>query len=234
MIQIFCPNCRTPLNVARGTTQCICGVCNHVINLNDMEATQYAQAGPAPQPAAPQPVQYAQAPPAYVPQKQESSSNVLVIVLASLLAAIIGAGVVYFLINSGKSSSSSSSAPSTATTEQPAVVHDTVVQTQTIVQEAPAAPQAAPSRRASAAGKGLYPFASTRRLSYNELLGYTARQLKIMRNEIYARHGYVFQTADMKSYFAGQPWYTPISRNVSLSRIEQENVATIKSVEAIK
>ena len=78
---------------------------------------------------------------------------------------------------------------------------------------------------------GLYPHTSQRKIAESELYGMTARELKIMRNEIYARHGYIFQTRDMKEYFAAQNWYQPISSNVTLSQIEQRNVATIKAYE---
>ena len=59
----------------------------------------------------------------------------------------------------------------------------------------------------------------------------SAWKKKIMRNEIYARHGYIFQTRDMIEYFNAQPWYTPRTRNVRLSEIETYNVQLIKSVE---
>ena len=33
--------------------------------------------------------------------------------------------------------------------------------------------------------------------------------LHLAKNEIYARHGYIFQNADLKAYFMGQVWYMP-------------------------
>ncbi len=58
-------------------------------------------------------------------------------------------------------------------------------------------------------------------------------ELKIMRNEIFARHGYIFKTDAMKRYFSRQPWYRPESDNVvdRLSPIELANVETIKAAE---
>ena len=54
--------------------------------------------------------------------------------------------------------------------------------------------------------------------------------LRIMRNEIYARHGYVFSSADLKAYFSKQPWYKPLNNNgaVKLTPIENLNVELIK------
>lgn len=40
-------------------------------------------------------------------------------------------------------------------------------------------------------GMGQYPFASERLLTEDDLAGRSAYDLKIMRNEIFARHGYI-------------------------------------------
>ena len=82
-----------------------------------------------------------------------------------------------------------------------------------------------------ARGQGMFPWASTDRINPGDLQGYTTWQLKIMRNEIYARHGYIFDTQDMKNYFERQGWYRPVSRKVNLTAIEQQNVRVIQQVE---
>jgi hypothetical protein len=53
--------------------------------------------------------------------------------------------------------------------------------------------------------------------------------LRIMRNEIFARYGYIFET-DVKEYFNKQWWYIPKSRNVDsqLTEIEKQNIDFIK------
>ena len=80
---------------------------------------------------------------------------------------------------------------------------------------------------------GRYPFTSQRLVTADELENASPWDLKIMRNEIFARHGYVFKTDDMKRYFSQQAWYRPLSDDVlnSLSPIELANVETIKAVE---
>ncbi|MFI5136857.1 MAG: YARHG domain-containing protein, partial [Sphingobacteriales bacterium] len=80
---------------------------------------------------------------------------------------------------------------------------------------------------------GLYPQSSERLLNSNDLNGFTKEKLKIMRNEIFARHGYIFKTADMKNYFAQQNWYKPLYSDVTnqLTSIEKTNVEFIKSYE---
>lgn len=61
-------------------------------------------------------------------------------------------------------------------------------------------------------------------------------ELRLMRNEILARHGYRFQSKDLKEYFGQQHWYKPGNNNaaIRLSLIEQINVELIKSEEAVR
>lgn len=81
--------------------------------------------------------------------------------------------------------------------------------------------------------RGLYPQGSTRKLALADLNCLTNKQLKIMRNEIYARHSYIFSGKEMNAYFRKQPWYTPRNANVDskLSEIEKYNIVFIKKLE---
>ena len=80
---------------------------------------------------------------------------------------------------------------------------------------------------------GRFPQASERLLSEADLSGLSKYDLKIMRNEIFARHGYIFQTNDMKNYFQNQSWYSPRYSNVNtqLTNIEQKNITLIQRYE---
>jgi len=80
---------------------------------------------------------------------------------------------------------------------------------------------------------GRFPQTSERILSSSDLSGLSKYDLKIMRNEIFARHGYIFTTSDMKQYFSNQSWYSPRYSNVTsmLTDIEQKNIAYIKRYE---
>ena len=62
------------------------------------------------------------------------------------------------------------------------------------------------------------------------------KELRLLRNEILARHGYRFQSRDLQEWFGQQPWYRPGNNNaaISLSIIEQTNVQLIKSEEAVR
>lgn len=42
-----------------------------------------------------------------------------------------------------------------------------------------------------------------------DLTGKTRDDVALIQNEIYARHGYIFNTEPFKSYFESKDWYTP-------------------------
>lgn len=82
----------------------------------------------------------------------------------------------------------------------------------------------------SASTHGLYPQASQRLLLTEELQNMSEYDIKIMRNEIYARHGMIFTNNELNDYFNKQPWYERKYANVagSLSDIEEKNVMVLK------
>lgn len=60
-----------------------------------------------------------------------------------------------------------------------------------------------------------------------------AEDFKVLRNEIYARHGRIFKDAELQKYFESQPWYKPNPdfKDDQLSEIESQNLAKIKQAE---
>lgn len=68
-------------------------------------------------------------------------------------------------------------------------------------------------------------------LTQSQVASLTNYELGIARNEIYARHGYIFSTEKYKTYFNAQSWYSPITKNVTLNNIETYNVSLIKAEE---
>ena len=85
--------------------------------------------------------------------------------------------------------------------------------------------------------RGRFTLASDHVMTLEELrlyAGYPALEnLKIMRNEIFARHGYKFKTTDMASYFDAKDWYVPQYDDVTsrLTEIERINIALIQELE---
>jgi hypothetical protein len=51
--------------------------------------------------------------------------------------------------------------------------------------------------------------------------------LRLMRNEFYARHGLIFRVPYLTSFFGMYEWYKPTSHHVDLSETERHNVDTI-------
>ena len=80
---------------------------------------------------------------------------------------------------------------------------------------------------------GLFDTASRRLLTEVDLYGRNEIELRILRNAIYARHGYIFKSDDLRNYFSRFPWYVPSSSDVSsqLSSIEKKNIEFIKAHE---
>lgn len=85
---------------------------------------------------------------------------------------------------------------------------------------------------------GRFPQASQRLLTRKDLRPLNQKQLRLVRNEIFARHGYVFQSADLRKYFGKQKWYrkTPKIRDqqalmLRLSAIEKTNITLIRQLE---
>jgi len=77
----------------------------------------------------------------------------------------------------------------------------------------------------------LLPFSAMRPVQESDLRGMDRDVLRIARNEIFARHGYAFKSADLRAYFSQYSWYTPKTKNVRLSAIEKLNVEFIKMYE---
>lgn len=78
----------------------------------------------------------------------------------------------------------------------------------------------------------ILPYSDSTYLTKSDLAGLTKRDLRIARNEIYARYGYVFDSKDLQNYFNSQSWYYPNpSYNGALSAVEKHNVDLIKSFE---
>jgi hypothetical protein len=67
-----------------------------------------------------------------------------------------------------------------------------------------------------------------RLLTSNDLQRLSKEDLRIARNEIFARRGRYFESADLKARFERFSWYAPNTWNPRLNAIEQANVALIE------
>jgi hypothetical protein len=81
---------------------------------------------------------------------------------------------------------------------------------------------------------GNFPEASMRLLQSAEMAQYTKSDLQLMRNEIFARYGYIFRSGGkMEAHFKKQDWYSPTSKDVNgaLTEIEKRNIQMIRKWE---
>lgn len=76
------------------------------------------------------------------------------------------------------------------------------------------------------------------RMDSIEISGLTAADLRLIRNEIFARHGYIFTSKDLTAYFSKFDWYEPAIKadkiDDKLNQIDQFNIELIKSIEKLK
>ena len=66
------------------------------------------------------------------------------------------------------------------------------------------------------------------------LARFPKEDLRLMRNEILARHGWRFQSKDLQDHFKKQKWYKPVKDNstIKLSDVERTNLEMITTEEA--
>lgn len=78
-----------------------------------------------------------------------------------------------------------------------------------------------------------YEYLRERKMTYDDVKDKSAEELRLMRNYIFARRGYIFESEDLKEYFEQFSWYVPLYYDVTprLSDIEKYNVNFIKEYE---
>ncbi|WP_088070547.1 YARHG domain-containing protein [Gottfriedia luciferensis] len=78
----------------------------------------------------------------------------------------------------------------------------------------------------------LLPVSNQRKLTDADIKGLSPSDLRLARNEIYARHGFVFKSSDLTIYFTAKSWYHPNpAYNGALNDVEKYNLNFIKARE---
>lgn len=81
----------------------------------------------------------------------------------------------------------------------------------------------------------IFPESNKRYLSESEVAALSKEQLAFARNEIYARHGYVFNTDKYIQYFTSKSWYSPnpsfVAGDNNLNQYEISNYKLIQKYE---
>ena len=83
------------------------------------------------------------------------------------------------------------------------------------------------------ASEYVLPESNVRAYDASELESLSDHDLFLARNEIYARHGYVFEAGELSEYFSSKSWYHPtdVFNEGDISEIERQNVSTILALE---
>lgn len=84
--------------------------------------------------------------------------------------------------------------------------------------------------------KGMFPVLSLRQVRKSEMSALGPWELRVARNEIFARHGYRFGPPLLVEHFLKQSWYKPSDRPLGeilsqVTTIEWANIARIKTLE---
>lgn len=87
------------------------------------------------------------------------------------------------------------------------------------------------------ASEYILPESNTRLLTEEDLSGLSKEELRLARNEMFARYGMIFGVEDLDSYFSAKSWYEPkISSDdfydqVEMSMTEEKNLILIQDME---
>lgn len=75
--------------------------------------------------------------------------------------------------------------------------------------------------------------ASKQKLAEKDLKNLRKLDLQIIRNTVFARHGYSFKKETYRQFFENTDWYVPVSNNVDtdLTPLEKENVSLLARLE---
>ena len=89
------------------------------------------------------------------------------------------------------------------------------------------------TQRRVALAPGDMEFFENKLISEQMLHGLSLHELRLLRNEIYARHGRLFKAAWLQQYFYGQPWYAPDEnfKDEEMSGPDKQNVELIVKYE---
>ena len=83
----------------------------------------------------------------------------------------------------------------------------------------------------------IFPDSDSRYLTEDELIDLDSAALKLARNEIFARHGYIFKDKGLQEYFNSTTWYKgtvkgeDFNMEKEFNDYERENVALIGDIE---
>jgi len=88
-----------------------------------------------------------------------------------------------------------------------------------------------PISETSPSSGGRWPWTSERTIQPADLSSLSLADLDLMRNEIYARHGWVFDRWELREHFEKEPWYHPKGDLANRERVNQLAEAELSPIE---
>ncbi|WPC39288.1 YARHG domain-containing protein [Clostridium sp. JS66] len=149
---------------------------------------------------------------------------------AIVLVFFVGFGITYMHLNKGKNNNSSvsnsSNKQTTYNNEKTSTKQNTEKDSKIQTEE-----------KDENSNEYILPYSNKRPITKNDLKGLSKKQLQLARNEIFARHGYVFGEP-FKNYFKSKSWYKEdknfTGEGKQLSALERHNIKVIAKQEGGK
>ncbi len=196
-------------------------------------------ASPPPQPAAPiTPAKEPHTTPKKsIPSTEKNNSNIKIIAITALVTLLLVCLVVVisglFTGNNNKPSGGNSMHNGTAPVSDNQAVDDTMTPTEEPAPTNPLSPSNPYREMYNPHTFSVLEESDSRYYVRSEVDIYSADILALARNEILARHGYVFSDSDLAEYFGSMPWYCQnqsANNNIYdyLNEYETANVALLR------
>lgn len=98
--------------------------------------------------------------------------------------------------------------------------------------QVPSIPRSSKSRSKSRSSSNVvwgtqYDWLSTQYVTYSDIQYLDRGQVRVLKNSIYARHGYKFKDKNLRAYFNSQYWYSGYRTSIpskELNKVEQYNI----------
>lgn len=235
-----------------------CENCGAKLNDGDVFCTVCGTKAVEETPVQPQQNPYYQSPPSYrqpnttnttnthrYAQPEKKSSNMPLIIGLIVVSVLLLAAIIFVLVQVSllKKDTNTNEAAQEQLTEMETVVSQEVtpiptatpIPTVTVTPVPTAVPETTSSDY-------ILPDSSNRYYTYSELYDLSEWELSIARNEIYARNGRMFNSAELQNYFNSKLWYVPrysaesfdANQNSYFNQYEKANVKLIAEVESAK
>jgi hypothetical protein len=151
----------------------------------------------------------------------------------AVLVGLVGLGVGYYLYQSRNQPPPIP--PATAVPQVPPTVVVPPKPPKPVppaVTVAPTSPPPSITQEQTGGGRASgWPWTSQRPVTERDLVSLSSQDLRLMLNEIYARHGWVFQRDDLRRYFESQPWYRPKDTLANREAANRSAAAALSPVE---